>query len=335
MLLRDESSGNAAVRVAASGDHMRRVLTGVVIVLLAGVVALAWTFRGARLPVSSEPIGELPRANPPPGMSISAIGTGAMRSRAALAYRGGSFLEARDFTMTAVLVRHPRGDLLIDTGFGRNVAAHAHTLPWLMRAFSTYTATAPAIERLASGGYDPARLAGIVITHAHWDHVSGVPDFPGVPVWTNADERSFVASGAPLAEVMRSFGVTNVREYAWDGGRYLGFPRSRDWYGDGSIVLVPAPGHTPGSVVVFLALPSGARYALVGDLVWQREGLDLPAERPWISRRLVDGDAAAVRAGISRMAAIHARFPQMVMVPAHDARAAAELPQFPAISAAR
>jgi glyoxylase-like metal-dependent hydrolase (beta-lactamase superfamily II) len=309
---------------------MRRALTGLAIALLACVSVLLWTFTPRRLPVSGEPLGELPGAHPPAGMTLSALPTGSMRSRAAFAYRGGSFTERRDFTMTAVLVHHPRGDLMIDTGYGRDFAAHARTLPWLMRALSTSTSTAPAADQLAAGGYELRRLAGVLLTHAHWDHVSGLPGLRGIPVWMNPEERRFVESGAPLAALMRSFGAADVREYAWEGGPYLGFSRSHDWYGDGSVVVVPAPGHTPGSVIVFVALPSGARYALVGDLVWQREGLDLPAERPWLSRLLVDEDPAEVRATISRMAAVHARFPDLVIVPAHDARAAAELPRFPA-----
>jgi glyoxylase-like metal-dependent hydrolase (beta-lactamase superfamily II) len=308
---------------------MRRLLTLIVAVLLAGISALAWSFTAARLPVSGAALGELPKASPPAGMTLSALPTGAMHARAGFAYRGGSFSEPRDFGMTAVLVRHPRGDLLIDTGFGRDVAAQARRLPWLMRATSTYTAGVPAADQLARGGYDVSRLAGLLITHAHWDHVSGVPSFRA-PVWMNPSERRFVDGGAPMAALMRSFVGAEVREYAWDGGPYLGFPRSHDWYGDGAIVLVPVPGHTPGSIAVFVTLPSGARYAFIGDLVWQREGLDLPAERPWLARWLVDDDAEGVRTGISHMAAVHARFPEIVMVPAHDARAAAELPAFPA-----
>jgi len=308
---------------------MRRLWILIVASLLAAVVALAWSFAPERLPTSSAPLGALPDARPPPEMTLSALPTGAMHAKAGFSYRGGSFSEPRDFTMTAVLVRHPRGDLLIDTGFGRRVAAHARTLPWLMRALSTWSAGAPAADQLRKARYDAGRLAGIVITHAHWDHVSGVPDFPGVPVWMNAEERSFVKSGAPMGSLMRSFGEKDVREYTWDGGPYLGFARSHDWYGDGSVVLVPAPGHTPGSAVVFVALPSGARYAFLGDLVWLREGIEIPAERPWLSRVLVDADAVAVRRGVSHVAAIHARFPQIVMVPAHDALAAAELPTYP------
>ncbi|HMM68759.1 MAG TPA: hypothetical protein PKC03_17640, partial [Dokdonella sp.] len=107
---------------------------------------------------------------------------------------------------------------------------------------------------------------------------------------------------------------------------YLGYAQSFDVWGDGSIVVVPAPGHTPGSVVIFVNLPT-VRYAFVGDVVWQSEGIERPAERPWISRHLVDFDASQVREQITRLAALHRKFPQIVMVPAHDARPTKAMPR--------
>src|SRR6266542_4282349 len=308
---------------------MKRLAWGALLVLLAAIAALLWTFTPQRLPVSAESLGALPKAEPPEEMTLSGLPTGAMQSKAGFAYRGGSLSEPRDFTMTAVLIHHPRGDLLIDTGFGRNVDAHFRTIPWLLRAFGSYTRGSPVADQLTSGGYDRSRLGGILLTHAHWDHVSGLPDLAGVPVWMNADERQFVSGGDRMGAVMRSFGGLAIREYPWDGGAYLGFPRSHDFWGDGSVVVVPAAGHTPGSVIVFVALPSGARYAFLGDIVWQREGIDLPAERPWPSRETVDADAADVRENIARVARVHAQFPVIVMVPGHDACASAEMPRFP------
>ena len=74
--------------------------------------------------------------------------------------------------------------------------------------------------------------------------------------------------------------TTVFQEYAFDQAPYLGFDQSHDLYRDGSIVIVPTPGHTPGSVAIFLTLPGGARYAFVGDLVWQLEGLLEREARP-------------------------------------------------------
>jgi hypothetical protein len=54
---------------------------------------------------------------------------------------------------------------------------------------------------------------------------------------------------------------------------------------------------------VFVALPDGKRYAFLGDLVWQREGILEREERPWFWRRVVDRDPEAVRASILRVAA--------------------------------
>ena len=90
--------------------------------------------------------------------------------------------------------------------------------------------------------------------------------------------------------------------------------------------IVPAAGHTPGSVIVLVTLPS-QRYAFVGDLAWQREGITEREERPWLMRSLADQDADAVRANLVAMNAIVTAYPQIALVPAHDARAFAGIPK--------
>jgi glyoxylase-like metal-dependent hydrolase (beta-lactamase superfamily II) len=102
--------------------------------------------------------------------------------------------------------------------------------------------------------------------------------------------------------------------------------------GDGSIVCVPAPGHTPGSIIVFVRLPNNVRYALVGDLVWQREGLTNLEERPLLSRLWPDLDPDGTRQNILRMASIVKRIPNMIVVPAHDQRAFADMAELPNVT---
>ena len=100
--------------------------------------------------------------------------------------------------------------------------------------------------------------------------------------------------------------------------------------GDGSVVIVPEPGHTPDSIVIFVSLPSGVRYAFVGDLAWQMEGLDIPAEQPWMLRQLIGENDSEVRQGIAGIRAATHAYPYIHAVPAHDASAFSEITVFPA-----
>ena len=127
--------------------------------------------------------------------------------------------------------------------------------------------------------------------------------------------------------IVRRHPGTRWEEYGFDDRPYLGFPRSRDVYGDGAVVIVHAPGHTPGSVIAFVNLPSGKRYAFVGDIVWRLEGVTRREEKPWLMRRLLGEEEATLRVTLLRLIGIHERYPEIIIVPAHDPRGFAEMPR--------
>ncbi len=269
----------------------------------------------------SEP---LPEAAPPPGTAVYQLPTGTYETRAAFAVQGGSFRDKRHFAATAVLVQHPAGDLLIDAGFGSDVARHVAALPRIARA--PHRATRTAAEQLETSGYDRSRLRGVVVTHSHWDHVSGLTDLDA-PVWINAQELQYAAED-PDGKVFRGVsGRLQVDRYELAGPPYLGFGSSWDVHGDGSVVIALAGGHTTGSVVVFVTASSGQRYAFIGDLTWQLDGIQRRVERPWLMRRLADSDPEAVRQGLQRVSAVTGR---MRIVPSHDGRAYDGIPHLPA-----
>ena len=256
-------------------------------------------------------------------MAIYQVPTGTYATRAAFAVSGGSFRDVRHFAATAILVQHPEGDLLIDAGFGTDVEAHVAALPRVQRA--RHTATKTVREQLDASGYDRSRLLGVLATHAHWDHVSGLDGLP-VPIWINSNELQYAAKDKG-GKVFRLVSAGHeIREYEFNGPPYLGFPSSFDVYGDGSVVIVLAGGHTTGSVVVFVTVPSGKRYAFIGDLTWQLDGIRRRVERPWLLRKVADSDPAQLRQSLLRVIALA---DLVQIVPAHDRDAYDGIPSLP------
>lgn len=258
---------------------MRRILLLIGLLLLLSLAALAWSFAPQDLDAPADPTIAAPAAVASP-VTIKAILAGKMYSSAGFAYRGGSLFEERVFGMGGILVEHPKGKLLFDTGFGSAVAEQLKTTPWLMQNTARIEKEPTVAAQLAAAGIPQSALAGVVLTHAHWDHVSGLVDLPDVPVLVPQAELDFVNNGGAATEVARQIGTKNYRIYVFDGGPYLGFAHSLDFFGDGSVVLVPAPGHTPGSIFAFITTSDGKRYVLIGDTAWQSEGVDRPAEKP-------------------------------------------------------
>lgn len=271
---------------------------------------------------------EFPASHPPEGMQLFHISTGVNHRTAAFAYRGGSFFDKRDFAMSAVLVKHPKGNLLIDTGFGNHIREHFQTMPLYFRMTTDFQPGASAAAQLHSKGYPLDSVSAILLTHAHWDHVSGIPDFGNTPVLVTTEELKYIRSEEKLSALARSFKNAKYTTYQFQDIPYLNFSVSRDLYGDGSVVIVPSVGHTPGSIIIFVNLPSGERYAFIGDLAWQLEGVTQLEERPWIQSFLADSDEKAVQKNLKRVYALHKKFPDLRIVPAHDSRAYEQMNQW-------
>jgi hypothetical protein len=67
----------------------------------------------------------------------------------------------------------------------------AYTALDQLRSITRYQVWKPAVGQLEAAGYDFGRLKAILLTHAHWDHMSGMPDFPGLPVMVTARDKAF------------------------------------------------------------------------------------------------------------------------------------------------
>ncbi|HMG32747.1 MAG TPA: MBL fold metallo-hydrolase [Blastocatellia bacterium] len=314
---------------------LRRILIFLIVALLLGGALLASSFTAKRIDVSAYPEANtfsgntVPSPSSLPDVSISLIECGKMYSKASFVYRGGSWSEQYQSGMAAVIVRHPLGSFLFDAGFGTNVRQHAASMPWLMQKLANYDPETPVAEQLRNAATSAPQLSRAFISHSHWDHVSGLEDFPDLEVWLTREEADYVER-LPSRELIKQLQPRlKLHPFELSGPPYENFDRSLDLYGDGSVVFVPLEGHTPGSMGMFVNLRSGKRYLFTGDLTWALEGIEIPAERPWMSRRLVDVDEEQVRRSIVRVHNLILKYPDLIVVPAHDRRVHDRVTRFP------
>jgi glyoxylase-like metal-dependent hydrolase (beta-lactamase superfamily II) len=313
----------------------KRILFAAFVIALALAALLVCSFLPRKLDVSAYSRGANafnPRENAsPPDLTLSLIECGKMMSKQVFIYRGGRWSENYDSGMAAVLVRHPKGTFLFDTGFGANVDQHIKTIPSLMRGLTRYDKETSAASQLREHGIDPAGIRMAIISHSHWDHVSGLEDFPNAEAWLAKEEADYIESLPSRELIAQMRGQLKLHPFEIYGAAYENFDRSLDLFGDSSVVIVPLPGHTPGSIGMFVNLSSGKRFFFIGDLTWAIEGVRLPAERPWLARKLVDYDEEGVRRAIVKVHELLNRYPDLVVVPAHDRRVHDRIAGFPKV----
>jgi N-acyl homoserine lactone hydrolase len=154
----------------------------------------------------------------------------------------------------AYLIEHPKGTVLFDSGMHpdcqRDPAGRAGARIGEWFKFD-YHPGDEVSARLAAIGRDPAKIDILINSHLHFDHVGGNALIPNATVVVQKPEWD--AGMDPDMAALRGF---NRRDFDL-GHQVKTIAGEHDLFGDGSLVLFPTYGHTPGHQSLKLKLESG------------------------------------------------------------------------------
>lgn len=178
---------------------------------------------------------------------------------------------------------------------------------------------------LSDPGYHIDDVDKAVISHLHQDHIGGLPVLGRADIFISGQEWDTLGTPMPEARGLLSSHI-DLPGLRWnqitpeplaDPG-LTPFTDRHDLFDDGSLVLLPTPGHTPGSLSMLIRRPGRVPLLLVGDLTYDADLLaagKLPGA----------GDRKQMRIAVSRVNALRATMPGLVVLAAHDPGAAGML----------
>jgi glyoxylase-like metal-dependent hydrolase (beta-lactamase superfamily II) len=202
-------------------------------------------------------------------MKLHFLSAGRVRLKKSIYDKTADRSETFDAPVSSALIRHRQGNVLFDTGCHPSVVEHGEAR-WgsLMKVMTpVMRAEDTLLPSLACVGVNPDDIDVVVNSHFHPDHCGCNEFFKKATVLVHA--REIEAANAPGAE------TAGYLRADWDHGQTTDAVNGeRDVFGDGRLVLIPLPGHTPGTMGAKVNLDSGESFLLASDAVSLRQNLD-------------------------------------------------------------
>jgi glyoxylase-like metal-dependent hydrolase (beta-lactamase superfamily II) len=213
-------------------------------------------------------------------VSVRRLTTGVVRtrraSRGALRYVVDDW-EDSVLPVNAYLVRHPRGPVVFDTGQTSDATRRGYFPawhPWLRLARFELEPSDEIGAQLDRLGVAPSTVGHVVLSHLHTDHVGGLAAFPDAEVVVGDTEwRRAQGTRGRLRGYVPLPGTPRIRTVTPAGPPLGPFTASEDLLGDGTCILLPTPGHTPGHLAM-LVRGDGRAWLLAGDLAHDLDELE-------------------------------------------------------------
>lgn len=244
-------------------------------------------------------------------------------------------LMSRSWVKTAInffLIEHRDGPVLFDTGLDPAILTDPNYISsaigrfLLRRIFRLHITPDDRLDRLlAAQSFAAREVRRAVFSHLHFDHVGGIAHIPQAELIVSAREWAMLSAPHPEREWILSEHIeipnANWRPFEFqpsDDPLFEPFGGIYDVAGDGSMILLPTPGHTPGSLSMLVRSDGWSPILLVGDLAYEADLL---------MRDVVSGtgDAKQLRASYAKVRRLKEQLPDLVIVASHDTNVAAAI----------
>ncbi|WP_422037077.1 N-acyl homoserine lactonase family protein [Roseibium sp.] len=227
------------------------------------------------------------------------------------------------------LIAHRDGPILFDTGidpaitWDKGYISQAIGRFLLPHIFRFDLSEADRIDHvLERAGVSAGDIRTAVISHLHFDHTGGIAQIPQADLLVSEREWSILSEPHPEREwILRehleipSAKWRQIRFSPTEDPLFDGFNGIHDVLGDGSMILLPTPGHTRGSLSMLIRQAGWDPILLVGDLTYEAALLDQDVV-PGV------GEAEVLRASFAKVRALKKRLPNLAIAASHDFAAA-------------
>src|ERR1700712_1413866 len=151
------------------------------------------------------------------------------------------------FTFSCYVIRHGDEYIVWDTGYlpGSNPSAPKVSL----------------LDQLAQLKIKPEQVKYVGISHFHADHTGQLPSLPNATLLIGEREWAALTAAKPMAGA----NVGAFTHWISGGGKVEPQAADKDVFGDGTVTILRAPGHTPGHQALLVRLKEKGAVVLSGD----------------------------------------------------------------------
>lgn len=227
--------------------HRRQVLA---------LFALAAASLAAQTPAHHPP-------KPPKSLRLYVFDCGVLKPADAKAF-GFDKVAVLEMSVPCFLVVHPKGTMIWDAGVVPDSDFKGDGSPVKQGFIEVAKPFKPQLEAI---GYEPEDIQYVAFSHYHIDHTANANMFAGSTWLVEQAERDIMFSDKPAP-------VRVEKNYsALKGSKTKIVPADADYdvFGDGTVIIKPAQGHTPGHQVLFLKLRKTGPVLVAGDLYHYNE----------------------------------------------------------------
>jgi glyoxylase-like metal-dependent hydrolase (beta-lactamase superfamily II) len=230
------------------------------------------------------------------------------------------------------VIQHADGLVLFDTGQNRAVTTDPAYYPdgltgFIFRQlFRFHIGSEDRLSRqLEAAGYSAGDVRKAVISHLHFDHVGGISEIPQADLLVSFEEWECLDRPHPERRAIfgREIDIPGAKwqRVAWvpsNDPSLAPFTDSFDLMGDGSLILLPTPGHTAGSLSMLVRRGDASPLLLIGDLAYAVELLQ---------QRQVPGagEKEQLLDTYAKVLALKERIPGLIILASHDPQASGRL----------